>query len=48
VALAPDGLPVTEAVSGQILSLPVHPHLTEEDLHRVIAAVESFPGSLSP
>jgi len=46
--MAPEGLPVTEMVSGQILSLPVHPHLADAELHRVIAAVESFAGSLFP
>lgn len=32
-------LPHTERLAGEILSLPLHPHLSESDLARVIAAV---------
>ena len=46
--MAPGGLPVTESVSGQILSLPLHPHLTEEEADRIVSAVNSFPGNLLP
>jgi dTDP-4-amino-4,6-dideoxygalactose transaminase len=37
--VAPGGLPVAEAVSGRVLSLPVHPYLTEEAQGRVIDAL---------
>ncbi len=32
-------LPATERVSREILSLPFHQHLTEADVHRVVAAL---------
>jgi len=34
-----DGLLVTEGLVGRILSLPIYPELTDEDVNRVIAAV---------
>ena len=37
-----DGLDVTNQLAGEVLSLPVHPSLTDADLDRVIAAVQSF------
>jgi perosamine synthetase len=40
---APDeGLDVTNQLAEEVLSLPVHPSLTDADLDRVIAAVQSF------
>jgi dTDP-4-amino-4,6-dideoxygalactose transaminase len=40
---APDeGLDVTNRLAEEVLSLPVHPSLTDADLDRVIAAVQSF------
>ncbi|ULA60223.1 MAG: Erythromycin biosynthesis sensory transduction protein EryC1 [Nitrospira sp.] len=33
--LAPGGLPETERISGEILSLPIHPHLTADEVRRV-------------
>jgi dTDP-4-amino-4,6-dideoxygalactose transaminase len=36
---APGGLPVTEAKAGLVISLPMHPYLTEQDQDAVIAAV---------
>lgn len=33
-------LPVTEAVSGRIVSLPMYPELTEEQMHRVVNVVK--------
>lgn len=37
----PGGVPVSEKLSGQVLSLPMHPYLTEEAQDRIIAAVRS-------
>ncbi len=37
----PNGVPVSERLSGQVLSLPMHPYLTEEAQDRIIAAVRS-------
>ncbi|MFZ2872114.1 DegT/DnrJ/EryC1/StrS family aminotransferase [Zavarzinia sp.] len=37
----PGGVPVSERLSGQVLSLPMHPYLTEEAQDRIIAAVRS-------
>ncbi|MDE2485993.1 MAG: DegT/DnrJ/EryC1/StrS aminotransferase family protein [Alphaproteobacteria bacterium] len=39
---APAGLPVTEAKADQVISLPMHAYLTEDDQDQVIAAVRSF------
>ncbi|MCR5878561.1 DegT/DnrJ/EryC1/StrS aminotransferase family protein [Phenylobacterium sp. J367] len=39
---APDGLPVTEAKAGQVISLPMHPYLTPDDQDQVIAAIRAF------
>jgi dTDP-4-amino-4,6-dideoxygalactose transaminase len=35
----PVSLPVTEAAAAEILSLPMHPFLTDADVDAVIAAV---------
>ncbi len=35
-------LNATEEVSKQVLSLPIHPHLTDEQVHHVIGSVQSF------
>jgi dTDP-4-amino-4,6-dideoxygalactose transaminase len=37
-----DGLPVTERICRQILSLPLYPELSDADVARVIAAVRGF------
>ncbi|PWR25978.1 DegT/DnrJ/EryC1/StrS family aminotransferase [Zavarzinia aquatilis] len=37
----PGGVPVSERLSAQVLSLPMHPYLTEEAQDRIIAAVRS-------
>ena len=37
-----DALPQTEAVSREVLSLPIHPALSRSDLDRIVAAVNSF------
>jgi dTDP-4-amino-4,6-dideoxygalactose transaminase len=39
---APDGLPVTEAKAGRVISLPMHPYLTQDDQDQVIAAIRAF------
>ncbi|MDR7394650.1 MAG: DegT/DnrJ/EryC1/StrS family aminotransferase [Armatimonadota bacterium] len=38
----PGGWPQAERASGEVLSLPVHPALTEGDLRRVVDAVREF------
>jgi perosamine synthetase len=35
-------LPVTDRIAASVLSLPVHPLLTEPDLERIVAAVNSL------
>jgi dTDP-4-amino-4,6-dideoxygalactose transaminase len=40
--LPPGGLPITERVCRQILSLPIYPELSDADADRVIAAVREF------
>jgi dTDP-4-amino-4,6-dideoxygalactose transaminase len=37
-----DTLPVTEQAAGEVLSLPVHPSLSREDLDRIVKAVEAL------
>ena len=39
---APGGLPVTEAKAGRVISLPMHPYLSEDDQDQVVAAVRAF------
>ena len=34
--------PVTEALSKEVLSLPVHPSLTEEDINKIITSIQGF------
>lgn len=41
---APGGLAVTEAIRNRVLSLPMHPYLSEADQDRVIEAVRGFNG----
>ena len=36
------GLPVTEKVASEILSLPIYPELSDEQLEEVVAGVQSF------
>ena len=38
-------LPVTEMIASEVLSLPVHPSLSEGDLDRIIAAVTAVAGA---
>jgi len=42
VPVAPGGLPVTEQVCSEILSLPMHPYLSDEDIAEVCEALLSF------
>jgi perosamine synthetase len=37
----PGHLPVTEDVAGRVLSLPIHPNLSETEVHRVVAGVKT-------
>lgn len=37
-------LPVSEALSGEVLSLPFHPYLTEAEIERITGAVAAFYG----
>jgi len=41
IAGGPPALPVSEALCGQVLSLPMHPYLSEADVARVASAVLS-------
>ena len=43
-ATAPGGLPVTDAASARVISLPMHPYLTEADQDVVIGAIRAFAG----
>jgi dTDP-4-amino-4,6-dideoxygalactose transaminase len=40
--IVPGGLPVTEQLRHEILSLPMHPYLTNDDVRTVCDAVNSF------
>jgi dTDP-4-amino-4,6-dideoxygalactose transaminase len=40
-----DVLPEAEAASREVLSLPVHPALSQSDLDRIVAAVNGFTGT---
>ena len=44
----PGALPVAEAVAGRVLSLPMHPYLSEEEQRTVAAAVARAIASSSP
>ena len=35
-------LPVTEKISQQIVTLPTHPNLTEENINKIIESVNKF------
>lgn len=39
---APDGLPVTEKAARELLSLPMFPEMTDEQVERVVRAVRGF------
>jgi dTDP-4-amino-4,6-dideoxygalactose transaminase len=38
-------LPVTEVAAGEVVSLPVHPSLTQVDLDRIVDAVNAVAGA---
>ncbi len=38
-------LPETERAAREVLSLPVHPSLTQEDLERIVEAVNALAGA---
>ena len=40
-----DDLPATEAAAKEVLSLPVHPSLSQEDLERIVNAVNKLTGA---
>ncbi len=40
--VAPDGLPVTESLPGNILCLPMHPYLTENDQDMIIDCIRQY------
>lgn len=42
VPYSPGSLPETERLAARILSLPMYPELTDDDVNRVVAAVRSF------
>lgn len=42
--VGPGGLPVSEAKAERVVSLPMHPYLSEADQDRVVDAVRSFNG----
>lgn len=42
--VGPGGLPVTESKAGRVISLPMHPYLSEADQDTIVAAVRSFNG----
>ena len=39
------GLPQTENAARDILSLPMHPQLADEEVRQVAEAMQNFPGS---
>lgn len=41
------GLPVSEQLAGEVLSLPMHPYLTESDQDKIIAAIRHYFGKNS-
>ena len=42
----PKHLPVAEKLAGQVLSLPVHPLLSQQDLATIVEAVNALPGMM--
>jgi dTDP-4-amino-4,6-dideoxygalactose transaminase len=42
VILPPSGVPVTERICQQILSLPLYPELSDANVERVITTVRGF------
>ena len=56
MALPKGSFPLTEAIHGEVLSLPIGPHMPESNISRVVQAARAFsvrtseaaPGSLNP
>ena len=56
MALAKGSFPLTEAIHGEVLSLPIGPHMNESAVAQVIQALQTFsvraseaaPGSINP
>jgi dTDP-4-amino-4,6-dideoxygalactose transaminase len=42
-----DALPVAERAAAEVLSLPVHPQLTDDERARIVQAVVDLPGTLT-
>lgn len=42
LGLAPDGLPRTELAAGRILSLPMYPEISDDDVQYTIQSIQSF------
>lgn len=42
--VAPGGLPVSESLPQRVLSLPMHPYLSDADQDKIIAAIRGFHG----
>lgn len=42
LATPKDALPITEKIVNEIISLPLHPLLTEEEIHYVVRKIEEF------
>lgn len=42
--VGPGGLPVSEARSGTVLALPIHPYLDEDQQDQIVEAIRAFPG----
>ncbi len=42
IRTVPEGAPVTSAAAKRLLSLPMHPHLTAEQVHMVVNAIKDF------
>jgi dTDP-4-amino-4,6-dideoxygalactose transaminase len=45
LGLSDGSLPISEAIHREVLSLPIGPHLSQHAVDRVVAAIQSFPGS---
>jgi dTDP-4-amino-4,6-dideoxygalactose transaminase len=42
--IAGNGLPISERLAGEVLSLPMHPYLDEGAQHRIVAALRAAMG----
>jgi dTDP-4-amino-4,6-dideoxygalactose transaminase len=45
MGLREGSFPEAERAAGEVLALPVHPHLEPGDVERVVAAVRAFYGA---